>query len=205
MADVVVRGLSPDMLNEWLRFFDHDAFADNPDWAGCYCYFHHADHAARDWDTRAGSENRAASSDLIAAGRMQGYLAYVGEEAVGWVHAAPRLLIPNLQLDASLVVEDAHQVGSIACFVIAAPHRRRGVARALLHAACDGFRAQRLAVAEAYPRTAAQGDGPKYHGPKELYQEAGFTPFRACDGLVIVRKALTAAGQTRGPCTDASS
>jgi GNAT superfamily N-acetyltransferase len=194
MSDIVVRGLTPDLLEEWLYFFDHDGFADNPDWSGCYCYFQHADHVARDWDSRSGSENRAAACDLIAAGRMKGYLAYDGERPVGWVHAAPRLLIPNLQLDASIAVDDADRVGSVVCFVIAAPHRRRGIARALLAAACDGFQAQGLAVAEAYPRTRAQGDGPNYHGPMRLYMSAGFTHFRACEGLVMVRRALAPAG-----------
>ncbi len=201
MADILVRELTPDLLDEWLHFFDHIAFTDNPDWSGCYCYFYHADHAARDWDAREASENRAASRELIAAGRMKGFLAFAGDQPVGWVHAAPRRSIPNLQLDPSLAVGDADQVGSIVCFVIAAPYRRRGIAGALLRAACDGFHAQGLAVAEAYPRAAAHGEAPNYHGPMRLYQEAGFTSFRVCNDIVVVRRALPAAGRAREPWT----
>ena len=112
MTDAAVRELTPDILDEWLHFFDRVAFAENPDWAGCYCYFHPAEHAARDWDARPAAENRAASCSLIAAGRLKGHHAFAGQRPVGWVHAAPRLLISNLQLDASLAVDDADQVGS---------------------------------------------------------------------------------------------
>jgi hypothetical protein len=35
MIEVV--GLSPANLQAFLAFFDHDGFADNPEWASCYC------------------------------------------------------------------------------------------------------------------------------------------------------------------------
>ena len=165
MAGIVVRELTPDFLDEWLRLFDHGALADNPGSSGCYCYFYHAYHAAQDWDARPAAESREAACGLSFTGRLKGYLAFDERRPVGWVHAAPCLLIPNLQLDASLAIDDADRVGSVICFVIAAPYRHRGVAGALLGAACDSFHAQGLAVAEAYPRTAAHGDGSNYHGP----------------------------------------
>ena len=65
MPELTVRRLTPELLTDWLGFFDHEAFADNPDWSGCYCQWLHADRDARDWDTRTAQENRAASIDLI--------------------------------------------------------------------------------------------------------------------------------------------
>jgi hypothetical protein len=43
---------------------------------------------------------------------LKGYLAFDERRPVGWVHAAPCLLIPNLQLDASLAIDDADRVAA---------------------------------------------------------------------------------------------
>jgi GNAT superfamily N-acetyltransferase len=191
MADVVVQPLTPDLLGDWLAFFDHDAFADNPDWSGCYCQWFHVDHEHGAWESRTPEENRAASIDLIAAGRLQGYLAYVGGRAAGWCQAAPRLEIPNMANDPELAVEDADHVGSIVCFLVAQPSRGQGVAAGLLDAACAGFRERGLGVAEAYPRRTAEGDAANYHGPLALYLRGGFKPYREVGESVIVRRELS--------------
>ena len=194
MPEFTVRELSPVLLGDWLSFFDHDAFADNPDWAGCYCHFFHADHDQRPFDDRPASENRTASSNLIAAGRLKGYLAYADGKPVGWCQAAPRFQIPNIEKDESLHAGDAGQVGSIVCFAVAQPYRRQRVASRLLEAACSGLRAQGMTIAEAYPRLHVEADAANYHGPLSLYLDAGFTVFREFERLVIVRKDLGGGG-----------
>ncbi len=190
VARITIRALAPELLNDWLTFFDGDAFADNPDWSGCYCYWHHADHAALEWDSRTPAENRAASIELIMTGRLQGYLAYRDARVAGWCQAASRLSIPNLAADAELAVDDANKVGSIVCFLVAPSARKQGVARLLLEAACTGFAMQGLRIAEAYPSRSASSDASNYHGPPTLYLQAGFEPYRQLDSLTIVRRSL---------------
>ncbi|MEW6073208.1 MAG: GNAT family N-acetyltransferase [Planctomycetota bacterium] len=193
MTRFTVRPLTPDLLPDWLAFFDERAFADHPAWASCYCAFFHADCSGEEWEKRTAAENRVAASRWIRDGRLRGYLAYAGEEAVGWVHAAPRLLIPNLARRERLAIDDAEHVGSIVCFVIARPSRRQGAAARLLAAAVDGFRAAGLRVAEAYPRTAGAGDAEHFPGPLRLYLAAGFHEVREFDTFAIVRRNLRAA------------
>jgi len=188
----VVRELTPELLPDWLAFFDHDAFADHPEWAGCYCHFFHADHAEKDWDASTAEENRAASSALIFSGGLRGYLAYLEGKPVGWCQAAPRSLIPNIANDQVPSVHDARQVGSIASFIVAQPARGLGVTKHLLDAACSGFRVQGLHIAEAYPRVQAQGDAANYHGPLSLYLSMGFAAYAEHENLVVVRRDLTA-------------
>jgi GNAT superfamily N-acetyltransferase len=190
MSDFVVRPLTLSLLDDWLAFFDRDAFVDNPDWSGCYCQWFHVDHSRSDWESRTPEENRAASIKLIGEGRLRGHLAYFGGRPVGWCQAATRLTIPNIANDADLAVDDADEVGSIVCFLVAEPFRKRGAAAALLEAACGGFRADGLRTAEAYPNRAAAGDAANYHGPLALYQQAGFKPYRELADLVIVRRDL---------------
>lgn len=121
---------------------------------------------------------------------MHGYLAFDGSSPIGWCQAAPRRTIPALA-DAPDPDGRAATVGSIVCFVIAKSARRQGLARRLLTAACDGFRAQGLGIAEAYPKRDAKTDGENHFGPLSLYLNAGFAQVADDpDGSVVVRKAL---------------
>jgi ribosomal protein S18 acetylase RimI-like enzyme len=129
---------------------------------------------------------------LILGGRMRGHLAYLDGKPAGWCQAAPRLLIPNIAGDPDLAVDDASDVGSIACFVVARPYRGLGLARHLLDAACASFRAQGLRVAEAYPRTATQGDAANYHGPLNLHLSMGFSTHAESEKVLVVRRDLGA-------------
>jgi ribosomal protein S18 acetylase RimI-like enzyme len=188
-APIEVRPLTPALLDDYLGFFDGPAFSDNPHWASCYCYFHH-NPDPDSWGTRTGVENREDVSGLIRRDRFHGFLAYAGEAAIGWCNAAPRRDIPALARSPELAAPDADHVGSIVCFVVAAEHRRAGVATALLRAALTSFSAAGLTIAEAYPRTGALTDASNYHGPVELYRAEGFRSVREFDGWSVVRKML---------------
>lgn len=191
-ANIEVRKLSPDLSSAWLSFFDRDAFADNPEWAGCYCNFYHADHSETSWDARTAAENRTAARRLISSGRMTGYLAYQGDTVIGWCQAGARASIANVVNDPLLTLpdDDPAEIGSIVCFVVARPYRGIGAARRLLDGACAGFREAGLAVAEAYPRPQAATDAANYHGPLQLYLSSGFSIFRESDDVTVVRRRL---------------
>jgi len=188
--ETVIRELTPELLNDFLNFFDHHAFADNPAWFGCYCMYYHFTGTGEEWDKRSASENREAISDLIKRGEAHGLLAYVGERPVGWCHAAPRTTIPRLKIYRDFAVEDPERAGSIVCFVIAKPFRGQGIARRLLDVACEIFTRQGLTFAEAYPRKHSESDADNFPGPLKMYLDAGFTVFRELERYVIVRKSL---------------
>jgi GNAT superfamily N-acetyltransferase len=183
-----IRKLSPELMQDFLSFFDSEAFADNPAWGSCFCQFMYVDHAKVNWDARTSQENRAAACDRISSNRMQGYLAYRDGKPVGWCNAAPWTMFDAF---ADKPDPDASRIGQITCFVVAKPHRRSGVATSLLQAACEGLKAQGLAIAEAAPRTEAANDAQHYHGPLSMYLEAGFHVHRTdSDGTVYVRRSL---------------
>src|SRR6266849_6006585 len=73
--EIVVRQLKPELVSDYLRFFDEDAFTDFPHWSGCYCGFY--DTTGEDWDPTAngGPSHRAARAELISSGKAQGLLA----------------------------------------------------------------------------------------------------------------------------------
>jgi GNAT superfamily N-acetyltransferase len=186
-----IRELTPELLDNYLSFFDHDAFADNPDWGFCYCRLHYFPHDQRDWRETTAEENREAVIGLILDGTLRGYLAYLGGKPVGWCNAGPRV---RMTTTPDYDEPEAEAIGSIMCFVIAKEHRRKGIARRLLEAACEGFRARGLTIAEAYVLKAVQGDAMNYPGPLTMYLSAGFECYRECccdgDETIVVRKKL---------------
>lgn len=190
-SEIVIRALTPELVRDYLAFFDHTAFADNPKWQYCYCNFLHHDHTnGPPFKETAPEANRTAVEKRICTRQMHGYLAFDGERAIGWCHASPRATFPALadEPDPDGV---AARTGSIVCFVIAKDYRRKGLARRLLETACTGFTAQGFEFAEAYPREGLSGDGENHFGPLSMYLHAGFAPLRTdSDGTTVVRRRL---------------
>jgi len=185
---IQVKQLSPELLPDFLTFFDGTAFSDNPRWSSCYCQCYYEDHSVVIWSERMASQNRALACERINGRSMQGYLAYSDGAPVGWCNAAPRRLLRALDDEP---IPDAGHVGTIICFLVEPSHRGRGVARALLEAACEGLREQGLRIAEGNPRVDATSASANHFGPLNLYLTAGFAVHRQDDdGSVYVRKAL---------------
>lgn len=187
-STTTIMALNKDTLAEFLVFFDTDAFADNPKWAFCYCQFLYVDHNVVDWKSRTLIENRAAACDRVSADRMRGHLAYVDGRVVGWCSAAPRFMMNSFDDEPD---PDADAIGVVGCFVIAKEYRRRGIARALLHAACDAFALQGLRYVHAFAEPHAATEAENHFGPLAMYLSAGFAVHNEDDhGEVVVRKQL---------------
>jgi len=188
--EIEVHPLDPDRLQDWLAFFDREAFADNPEWAACYCLFYHTPDP--DWEARSGAQNREEASARIRSVALRGFLAYRGGRPIGWCQADgkerfARLAAESEQWGAALAEE---RLLSVVCFVIAPDCRRQGVARRLLQAACRSGAAQGYHWAEAYPRKQALSAAQAYHGPLALYRREGFTMHRELEQFWIVRRDL---------------
>jgi GNAT superfamily N-acetyltransferase len=185
---VSIHPLSPERLPDLLRFFEGEAFADNPRWASCYCQCFYEDHSVVSWKDRTAAENRALAQQRTADRRMRGHLAYLDGEPVGWCNAVPRLLAHALD---SEPIANAHEVGTLLCFVVAPQHRGQGIATALLAAACAGLRSAGLEYVEAFPRPLARNAAENHFGPLSMFLAAGFEVVGTDDdGGVHVRKAL---------------
>jgi GNAT superfamily N-acetyltransferase len=188
--DLVIRSLTPGLIEDFLIFFDRDAFVDNPDWSGCYCQFYLTDHQKEHWDLRTADQNRSAACQRIADGSLHGYLAYLDGTVVGWCNAAPRRIYPALVNNPDLPLSEDELTGSIVCFLVDFRIRGQGVAKALLEAACQGFEKVGLRWAEGYPRLSSKSMASNYHGPLHMYMEAGFEVYKVLPDFAIVRKSL---------------
>ncbi len=185
---IEVRKLSADLLPDFLSYFEGAAFADNPKWKSCFCQFLYVDHSKVTWSARTAEENRAQACERICSHRMQGHLAYRDGKPVGWCNAAPRRMLDAFDDEPD---PDAEKMGQVTCFVVAKAHRRSGVAKALLQAACAGLKEQGLLIVEASPLTNVSSDAENHYGPLSMYLDAGFGVHRTDeDGTIYVRRAL---------------
>lgn len=172
------------------------AFSDNRDWSSCYCAFYNVAGSQEAWGRRTAAENLALKASLIAEGRTNGVLAYDESGRVaGWVHADRRLHLPRL--DGWGVPKDA-AAGAVVCFVVRPDLRRRGVARQLLAAACSRLADLGCDHVDCWPVTKVRKhptlsrDAVDYHGPLQMYLDAGFEVVERDDAhnFTHVRKRL---------------
>ncbi|HEY4028428.1 MAG TPA: GNAT family N-acetyltransferase [Candidatus Dormibacteraeota bacterium] len=189
VGEVTVRSLVPELLDDFLDFFDHRAFADNPSWSGCYCFEHRFAGDERAAAARTGVENRSDMAHAITARRAHGLLAYVDGRAVGWCSASPKAEMVQFGRRDWMPAE-SDRVGIIGCLVIAPQHRRHGVARKLVAAAGDHLAGLGCTVAEAYPVKELNGDAHGFFGPLEIYRDLGYETYRDLPQRLVVRKQL---------------
>ncbi len=188
-----IRPVLPETTDDFVRFFEGEGFMDNPLWATCYCMFPNFTGSNDEWSERTGEANLADKISLFKSGGAHGLLAFGDEgQPVAWCAAGPKAEMGNLPRILKGQHTETDGIGSIFCFVVAPPYRRQGVAASLLEAACDYLQGFGLTVAEAYPAKSATGDAHSFHGPLEMYLQAGFTAHGESAGRVVVRRSLKA-------------
>jgi ribosomal protein S18 acetylase RimI-like enzyme len=192
-----IRPLMPELADAYLHLFD-TAFADNPWWRGCYCWYYEDPCPDDEWDPSDSAQmahNRVRRRRQIEGGDAHGLLAMQDDAVIGWVNADRRDRYGNLRGMAASIEDDDPVVGSITCFVIHPDHRREGVASELLAACDDHLRGLGAEAAEAYPRRSPSPTGMPwtasfYKGSPAMYERAGFTTHRELEHFSVVRKDL---------------
>jgi hypothetical protein len=184
-SHLLIHPLSPDRLPDYLTFFDGDALAITH-WAFCYCHFYLADHRQKPWERAPPGRTRPRSASASPPDACRDtWLIWMG--VVAWCHAGLASIL-NLQQDEQLTLTIWNGWGDRvlpggACLPPgryrsqpAGPPARAGTAG--------------LAIAEAYPRRGTASDAANYHGPLQMFLEAGFEPYREYQDFVIARKRL---------------
>jgi GNAT superfamily N-acetyltransferase len=185
---VAIHPMTIDRIDDWLRFFDHDAFAGNPDWASCYCLEPHVP-ATPEQPERAWVETRATVAGRFRGGTTFGYLAYVDGRSAGWVNASLRSDY-GLYRHVDPGGPDPASVIGVSCFVIAPPFRRHGIASALLDRVIADAPVRGAAWIEGYPLNKPEGnDAGHFRGPQSMYNARRFEPIQVRERDTVVRRA----------------
>lgn len=186
IAGITVHPVTEDRIDDWLRFFDHDAFADNPDWASCYCLEPHRP-GTPEQPERPWRETRGTMAERLRDGTTFGYLAYVDGRPAGWVNASLRSEYSLFGIVDPDGPEPASVIG-ISCFVVAPPFRRHGVASALLDRVVADAAARGASWIEGYPlNEPRENDAGHFRGARSTYEARGFEPIEVRDRHTVMR------------------
>ncbi|MDR2687858.1 MAG: GNAT family N-acetyltransferase [Oscillospiraceae bacterium] len=199
--DISIRKLTPGLAEDYVHFFDvtpHDDGTEK-DELPCYCVTWRSD------DTYTGDndhwyptreERRARALQYVKDGKIQGYLAYRGDEIVGWCNATAECQLGYGHIRSYWRVgehEPGAKIKSVFCFVIAPDMRRKGVATQLVRRVCEDAAADGFDFVEAYAnKNSAEGH---FQGPLALYETCGFSRHaegkgKNGRGKIVMRKAL---------------
>ncbi|MCH5287473.1 MAG: GNAT family N-acetyltransferase [Christensenellaceae bacterium] len=196
---IEVRRLNRDMAEEYIRYFDHRAFADGNPEKGCYCVWHH-------WTDRHEHERslmpenqrpsckREYARKLIEDGTLNGFAAFDGDQMIGFCNADLKDHYFRLSRENNAAswtgADEKDRILSIVCYIVAPDWRRKGVAKALLDGACRYARENGYDHVEGYPPRGAFSER-DCGGSLSMYVNAGFEIIDVPGG-VIARKSLKA-------------
>ena len=201
---ITIRRLTPDQWEVWLDFFDNRAFTDGSPYAGCYCnlfYFtpeeireKYPDPGKVGWAVMSRAI-RESAAEMVREGRIAGYLAFDGDDPVGWCHANDRAKFvrvgefsPEARSGRFLDREGKERILSVVCFEIAPPYRGQGIARMLLERVIRDAEEEGYDAVEAYPIARDRRETLDFTGPPGLYEKEGFVLTREEDGYLTARR-----------------
>ncbi len=209
--DISIRALTPELVGDYLDFFDCRAFPDGSPYYPCYCNaFNLSTEGIRAMiapaEARGGGIDavkdalRASARQMVLDGRIRGYLAYDGGLSVGWCNANDRMNYFRVgEFSTDDIPEDRPPedcpgpgfIKSVVCFEISPAYRGMGLAGKLLARVCEDAAAQGYSFVEAYPKEQVDDVSLAFTGPRRLYEKAGFQETGRRGPNVIMRKALT--------------
>jgi GNAT superfamily N-acetyltransferase len=194
--NIEVRRLAPGLIDDYINFFENDAFSDGSDFAGCYCVWYH-------WTEEMQAERSKCPEDgkkcfkrnmainYIKEHKLNGFLAYSDGRVVGWCNADLKQkyvrLSPENSRDIWAESDVNDKVMSIVCYLVSPDMRRKGIATELLKAVCKYAEENGYNCIEAYPGTNDDGT-PHYHGTHSMYRKQGFMLTKDSSSGTIVRK-----------------
>ena len=195
MKTIVIRQLTSELKDDYLDFFDHRAFSDDNPNGPCYCTSPNQDEEqiqkmVCEFKSFGVKETlRRYAAEMLDRNMIHGYLAYDGDQSIGWCNAA------DMESYAGFVPSFAKKITcgktmSIVCFEIAPEYRGMGIASAFINRICADAKSKGYAAVEGYPRILDQRNDYDFEGPYYLYQKAGFIEITRENGQAVMRKVL---------------
>ncbi len=195
--NIVIRKLTPDLVEDYLWFFDNEKHSDNIDEHKCYCVCWCSDDHRTGMDRMSSAKKRRNLAAQYVNNRIiQGYLAYHNGKVIGWCNANNKSECFNCiswlkfmsQVNKTQSSEDT-KVKAVFCFTIAPSMRRKGVATQLLERVCKDAVKDGFSFVESYPqKRLKQIDD--FEGPLAMYKKCGFFVHEELDNIFVMRKQL---------------
>ena len=195
MKTIVIRPLTSELSADYLDFFDHRAFTDDNPNGPCYCTSPNQEEEqiskmVSEFKSFGVKETlRKYAAEMLDQDMIHGYLAYDGDQSIGWCNAA------DIESYAGFVPAFARDITcgktiSIVCFEIAPEYRGMGIASAFIEKICTDAKLKGYAAVEGYANLSAQRNDFDFQGPYLLYQKAGFIEVAREKEQAVMRKVL---------------
>ena len=187
---IEIRKLTPELVEDWLGYFDGIAFGDHGEWALCYCLEGHMTRQANE-ELKDPAQRREHARQLILAGKMQGYLAYDGDTVAGWCNANDRENYTRVaeMFEFSKYEAPKRKTKSVYCFLVAAAYRGQGIATLFLDRVCADAKAEGYEYVEAYP-FGDENFAFQFHGTTKMYLKNGFNQVADFGFVHVMEKKL---------------
>ncbi|MBR4470939.1 MAG: GNAT family N-acetyltransferase [Erysipelotrichaceae bacterium] len=195
MKTIVIRPLTSKLKDDYLDFFDHRAFTDENPNGPCYCTSPNQDEEqiqkmVSEFESNGVKKTlRRYAVEMLDRNMIHGYLAYDGDQAIGWCNAA------DMEGYAGFVPAFARKITcgktiSIVCFEIAPEYREIGIASAFIDRVCADAKSEGYAAVEGYAMLSEKRNDFDFQGPYGLYKKAGFIEIARENGQAVMRKVL---------------
>ena len=198
--NIEIKKLTPELIEDYLRFFDTTPHATNKEEHKCYCIWW-SNRAIDGKDYSTVENRRNIATEYINSNNIQGYLAYNGDKVIGWCNSNTKAdcyecfcwknFMSAVQRDDKETIEkDNKRVKAVFCFAIAPEFRGKGIAGLLLDRVCEDAKINGFDIVEAYPNKDFIDTEQDFMGPMKLYEKHGFTACYEADKKLVMRKSL---------------
>lgn len=194
--DIEIQKLTPDLLEDYIYFFENTAHKDIEHDVSCYCVSWCSDDQEYA-DFSSAEIRKSSASQYVKNGIIQGYLAYYNGNVVGWCNANNRadctkcyswrhaLASVNTESDSK-----NKRIKSVFCFTVNPDMRKNNIAAQLLEYVCEDAAKEGFDYVEGYPNKNFISIHDDFMGPVRLYLKCGFTIYSEIVDRVIMRKYL---------------
>ena len=202
--NIEIRKLTPNLVEDYVRFFDTTPHADNKVDHKCYCvWWCNDDYEGKDFSSSV-EVRRNYAIRYVKGSKIQGYLAYCDDEVVGWCNANTKADCLKCycwrRFMGFVQTGESHpdiKVKSVFCFAIAPEMRRKGIAKLLLARVCRDAAQDGFDFVEAYPKKVFINEAEDYMGPAEIFKEMGFNLYYETAEQFVMRKDMKISPQFR--------
>ena len=195
MKTITIQSLTSELNADYLDFFDHRAFTDDNPNGPCYCTSPNQEEEqiqkmVSEFNSFGVKETlRKHAEEMLDRNMIHGYLAYDGDQSIGWCNAA------DIESYIGFVPAFAKKITcgktmSIVCFEIAPEYRGMGIASAFIDRVCTDAKSKGYVAVEGYPILSDRRNDFDFEGPYSLYQKAGFVEIAREKGQAVMRKVL---------------
>lgn len=180
--------LIPQIADDFLQYFEKNAFPENDSRASCYCL---ESHLLNEEEYVSVEERREKARELILNGMMAGYLIYDGTRVIGWCNAGDKMDYLPIVTNDAFHTDDCERgkIKVLYCMDIAQNCQGKGIANLIMEKVLSDAKEEGYAYVEGYP-FADRDFIWQYRGPVRLYEKFGFEMYGKRSWFYIMRKAL---------------